>query len=102
MAWERSDRREELPTNWDRLRQETLEADGHRCVWPGRWSPQQCGQPATDVDHIHDPLDHRAHNRQSLCHRHHEAKTKREAAKALREMAAKLKYPVPAKHPGLR
>jgi hypothetical protein len=99
--WGTSDRSEELPGDWPRLRAETLKHDNHRCVWPGRWSDRQCGALATDVDHINDPHDHSWKNRQSLCVWHHQKKTQQESAAARRKQLAKLKHPVP-RHPGLR
>lgn len=105
MIWASSDRRSELPPDWDRLRRETLERDSYRCVWPGRWKPlpQRCNRPATDVDHVRRGNDHSARNRQSLCHGHHAAKTARESAEVRAEQQAKLKFPVQyPRHPGLR
>lgn len=106
MGWESSNRKYELPAGWERLRRETLEADNYRCVWPGRWAARkgvrQCGEPATDVDHIRDRHDHSAGNRQSLCRYHHNQKTAKESAAALAVQRAKLTHPGPAKHPGLK
>ena len=103
--WATSDRLSELPPDWHKLRAETLEYDGYQCVWPGRWAAYrgvpQCGSPATDVDHVGDPFDHSAANRQSLCRGHHTIKTQKESAAARRRQLAKLRHPVP-KHPGLK
>lgn len=106
MAWETSDRRNELPSDWPKRRLECLEADGHRCVWPGRWAKKrgvkQCGEPATDVDHVRRGDDHSPGNLQSLCKWHHMWKTARESAAARAEQRKKLRHPAPAKHPGLK
>ena len=97
MPWSSSDRREELPSNWDKLRQEALDRDGRRCRWSG------CGQPATDVDHVRRGNDHRLQNLQSLCAWHHQIKTNQESAAERREQRAKLSFPNQyPKHPGLR
>lgn len=107
MAWETSDRKDRLPSNWEALRQETLKTDGHRCVWPGRWAAKrgvkQCGEPATDVDHVRRGDDHSPSNLQSLCKWHHTQKTQSESAAARRAAIAKTRHPAPyAKHPGLK
>jgi 5-methylcytosine-specific restriction protein A len=99
--WNSSDRASELPADWPRRRAETLRADNHRCVWPGRWSDRQCGMPANEVDHIKPGGDHSWRNLQSLCPSHHQRKTQQESAAARRKQLAKLKHPEP-RHPGLR
>lgn len=41
MPWgeaDRTGRERHDPPGWDAMRRETLETDGHRCVWPGRWA----------------------------------------------------------------
>lgn len=67
-----------------RLRQQILDRDGHACQWID--NAGLCGAPATDVDHVipraAGGTDHPA-NLQSLCRRHHLAKTGREG-RALR------------------
>ena len=110
MPWHqgnRSDpgRRQELPADWPRLRLEILDRDAHRCVWPWRGAPasRQCGQAATDVDHVRRGDDHRPANLQSLCGYHHQQKTAKEAAEARAEAQKKLRHPpMYGKHPGLR
>lgn len=70
--WEQSNRRSELPPDWEHRRARVLRRDGHRCV--------QCGAPANEVDHRDDPMDHAYTNLQTLCHPCHATKTKAEAA----------------------
>jgi 5-methylcytosine-specific restriction enzyme A len=105
VPWESSDRRQELPADWATLRNQALERDHFRCVWPGRWKPEnlRCNRPATDVDHVKRGNDHRLSNLQSLCPQHHAAKTAKESAEVRAEQQAKLSFPEQyPKHPGLR
>lgn len=71
-GWVNSDRREELPPDWQALRREALERDDYRCQWPF------CGELASDVDHIIPGQDHSLANLQCLCKPHHLTKTARE------------------------
>ncbi len=72
-GWVNSDRRDELPPDWQQLRRQALERDEYRC----QWLPL-CGELGTDVDHIIPGLDHSLDNLQTLCNRHHLIKTARE------------------------
>lgn len=72
--WAGSNRRSELPRNWNKLRRRALRRDP-LC--------RACGMaPATEVDHIADRFDHRLSNLQGLCARCHREKTLREARAA--------------------
>lgn len=70
--WTGSNRRAELPADWDVRRERVLRRDRYRC--------RRCGARATDVDHIDDPADHDPANLQSLCTDCHRVKTLAEAA----------------------
>ena len=56
MAWDGSDRRKTLPSNWPALRAEARRNPEHIC--------HMCGQPGGEaLDHKNgDPLDHRQEN----------------------------------------
>jgi 5-methylcytosine-specific restriction endonuclease McrA len=78
-AWQDSTRRDRFPSNWARIRQQILERDGHRCQWVDQLG--QCGQIATDVDHIR-PVSQGGtdapQNLTSLCRWHHNRKSSAE------------------------
>lgn len=99
MPWETSNRREELPDSWHRIKKAVRERAGGRCehLFPrgGR-----CPETGTDCDHIGDRDVHELWNLQWLCGRHHDMKTQQESAEARRLIAAKGRHPV-EKPPGL-
>lgn len=97
--WASSNRRSELPPDWHKIRARILRRDGHRCTWIE--NGHSCGAPATDVDHVADPLDHSEANLRSLCDPHHKRKTQAEAQAARARLVALRRRPVDA-HPGLR
>ena len=88
----RSWRTAPLPRDWKRIRAKVLRRDGGLCQWPG------CTEPATDVDHMGDPNDHRLEMLQSLCGWHHRRKTATEAGRSYRPPSSKRP---PEKHPGI-
>lgn len=102
MPWSSSDRKSELPHDWDTVRKRVLDRDGHRCQWPraGR-RDGICGAPATDVDHRVHRDDHRDESLWALCRWHHNRKTQDESTAGKQALAAKLRHPVD-RHPGLR
>lgn len=116
-GWEGSDRKSQLPANWDsEIRPAVLARDGHRCTWiidgfgglgdpaaylAGYYDPRKrCPQRATDVDHIDDAHDHRLEKLRSLCSGHHDRKSSIEGNMERARLRAMLKKPV-ERHPGL-
>lgn len=94
VAWEGSNRRAELPPNWDELRAATRDRAGGRCqaVDDGI----RCPLPGTDCDHIKPGSDHCLANLQWLCATHHARKSAREGA------LARIPLRRPAEpHPGI-
>jgi 5-methylcytosine-specific restriction protein A len=89
MGWETSNRRDSLPPDWPRIRQEQLAWDEYRCTWTLSISGQRCPRRATDVDHKREgrpDLNRVGLDLQSLCEDHHKKKT---AIAARRFKAAK-------------
>lgn len=78
MAWESSDRRSRLPSNWSALVKAVKQRDGGRCTWRLP-SGARCPRPGTDVDHRRNDDDHSLANLRLLCRAHHDQKTQREA-----------------------
>jgi 5-methylcytosine-specific restriction endonuclease McrA len=100
MAWETSDRRERLPSNWSALVKQVKVRDGGRCTWKLP-SGARCPRAGTDVDHRRPGDDHSLRNLQLLCRHHHDKKTAREAWMGKRA-ARKPRQKRVEKHPGLR
>jgi 5-methylcytosine-specific restriction endonuclease McrA len=99
MAWEASNRKAELPADWQALRMRVLRRDGYRCQ--ARDSRGiLCGYPANQCDHIVPGNDHRVENLQALCRWHHARKSSAEGNAARRPRARQAREPEP--HPAFR
>ena len=99
MPWETSDRKAELPPDWEARRRRCRDAAGGRCQGFDSVTRKRCALPGTDADHRGDPDDH--DDLQWLCGHHHMLKTQQESARARRANQAKLRHPVEV-HPALR
>ena len=112
MPWTTSNRRQRLPTNWNKLRNKVLAKANYKCAGldpdttppPSsreavegchRWHHPACDMRATDVDHIDAGDNHEISNLQALSHACHTAKTAHEnaAAKARIRAAATRERP---------
>ena len=102
MAWEGSNRKRRLPSNWSMLRVHVLKRDGYRCQF--RDAGGFCVRAATEVDHIHRGDDHSPSNLQALCSYHHGKKSAQEGSDAARiarrKKASKFRR-TEEKHPSL-
>ena len=96
MSWEGSNRRAELPENWDALRAATIRRAGGRCEWrlPSR---RRCPRPGTDVDHFGDKHDHG--RLRLLCAKHHDDHTAFQARQA-KAAVKQSRYRRGEEHPG--
>lgn len=99
MAWQGSDRRSELPSNWNALVKQVKERDGGRCRWTLP-SGARCPRPGSDVDHRYSPTRHGLADLWLLCRAHHDKKTQGEARFGRRRRKAPGR--APEAHPGLR
>ena len=99
MAWEGSDRRDRLPSDWPVIRSKVLKRDGHRCVWILQKSKTRCPREATEVDHIRAGDNHKMSNLRSLCEDHHKLKTSLDNRRAKGKIKAS-RYRRPEEHPG--
>lgn len=115
MPWATSNRRQRLPTNWNKTRKQVLAKAKYKCAGldPAttppptsreaaggyhRWHHPACDMRATDVDHIIAGDNHELSNLQALSHACHTAKTTHEntTAKArIRATATRERPPHP-------
>jgi 5-methylcytosine-specific restriction endonuclease McrA len=102
MAWSTSNRRADLPPDWDSaVRPRILARDGYRCVRTLEAGGRCPETTRLEVDHIGDPHDHDDANLQTLCRWHHARKTARESAAARRRSPRERRARPPERHPGL-
>lgn len=97
-GWSRwpSNRKAELPADWQVRRLRVLRRDSYRCqalVGAG----VLCGSPANQVDHIERGTDHELSNLQALCRSCHARKTTAEAHAEQR----RRRHVEPEPHPGV-
>lgn len=90
-------RRNQLPANWDTIRNTTRQRAGGQCEWTMP-DGQRCTAPGTDCDHYGDRNDHT--RTRWLCPPHHQQHTAQQSIDARRRLAARARRPV-QKHPGL-
>ncbi|PYC75204.1 HNH endonuclease [Micromonospora arborensis] len=110
MTWEGSNRAQRLPANWSSIRKRVLARDGHACqfVWRNeRGRMEQCGKPATEVDHINPGDDHSMDNLRAACTACHAWKSSSEGGAAAARIRARERREVDGRyrrteqHPGL-
>lgn len=80
-GWSSSNRRQELPPDWDAIRRKRFRDDDYRCRWENVYG-ERCNGPAEECDHIVPGNDHSQDNLQSLCSFHHGQKSGAEGAAA--------------------
>ena len=89
--WWKSNRREELPPDWHKIRARVLKRCGYRCEYRSE-SGVRCWGTATDVDHALGRTIHDENALQGLCPTHHKRKTageSRDAKRAKRRKGAR-------------
>lgn len=104
-GWHTSDRRDRLPPDWERIRQQAGRHDAWKCQWVifdgGR--RRRCLEPGNEVDHIRPGDDHSLRNLRVLCNFHHKRKSAKEgaaaAAKKRKEISQRFRRT--EEHPGL-
>lgn len=99
-GWKNSNRRNELPSNWQQLRIQVLIRDGYQCTFIDEASTRRCEKHATDVDHIVHGNDHTLRNLRALCQWHHKKKTSMEGNQSPMRRSTSNSRPKPA-HPGI-
>jgi len=98
MAWESSDRKARLPSDWSTRRVRVLRRDGYKCQARDSLGVL-CGAPANQADHIEPGDDHSLENLRALCRWHHARKSSAEGAAARRPRARMQREP--EAHPGM-
>lgn len=96
MAWDSSDRRSRLPSDWAKRRLRVLRRDGYRCQVRDA-AGLKCLERGNEVDHIVNNDDHDYSNLQTICRAHHRDKTQ---AEALAGMQRRSRVRPPSRHPG--
>ena len=82
MTWSSSNRRSQLPPDWEReIRPRILKRD-RLCRWKEH-GDFPCRNRAIEVDHIRRGNDHSDSNLRGLCGYHHQLKSSMEGAEAL-------------------
>jgi len=94
-AWATSQRRQQLPPDWPKIRRQVERRAGGRCEWITNGT--RCTDRGTDCDHIDDPDNHHPDNLRWLCGPHHTEHTLEQNA----ARRARLRLPVQP-HPGVR
>jgi 5-methylcytosine-specific restriction protein A len=102
VAWDGSDRRARLPSDWAARRARVLARDAYMCRHVRTDTGRACGARATDVDHVRHGDDHSESNLQALCDYHHRKKSGSEGGRASAEARAKRAKASAYVHPGLR
>jgi 5-methylcytosine-specific restriction endonuclease McrA len=98
MSWSSSNRRQELPKDWElKYRLPVLSAAGWLCQIDG----PGCSRAATDVDHIRRGNDHSRSNLRAACKSCHSKKSSAEGVSRRRELKQLKKRPA-ERHPGRR
>lgn len=82
MGWEKSNRRFDLPKNWESLRKQVFARDGYRCTDEDARTGLRCSRPAEECDHLGKRTDHRLEMLTSLCTYHHSLKSASQGAAA--------------------
>lgn len=97
MAWSSSNRKQDLPPDWEERRSRVLRRDN----WSCQIRSEGCVSHATDVDHIRRGSDHSDSNLRAACSRCHDRKSSAEGHARRRELKALRSRPV-ERHPGRR
>ena len=100
--WHKSERRSQLPVNWDSIRRKVLKRDHYKCQWKMTYGGI-CGYLASDVDHIIPGDNHHLSNLRSLCKKHHSRKSSQEGAAAAKAKRLEIsqRFKRVEDHPGL-
>lgn len=95
MAWSTSDRKQELPADWAKIRLRIGARDRWSCQFIEAGS--KCGDRANQCDHIEPGGPHEDWNLRMLCEYHHARKSSGEGgrARAAAIAAMKLKHQRP-------
>lgn len=93
--WSSSNRRQELPPGWAKIRQSVINDAGGVCEIRG----PNCKGWATDVDHIKRGSDHSRRNLRAACSVCHQHKSSAEGNAARRKLKSQRKRPT-ERHPG--
>lgn len=100
-GWIGSNRRSRLPSDWEQIRRQALDRDGHQCQHIRYDTGHKCLAPAHDIDHIIENDDDSLTNLQALCTWHHREKTGRYGGQRSGRARQAQRAAQQPKHPGL-
>lgn len=81
MAWQGSNRRAELPPDWNKIRGAVLKRDGYRCTVIRYDTGMRCMETVElEVDHLGSKFDHSLGNLAAKCSHHHAQHTGKQSA----------------------
>lgn len=103
LAWESSQRRESLPSNWSQIRKRILKRDGDRCTASMRDGSRCPTTTGLEVHHTGKANDHREHLLTVLCSWHHAKETAEQSrkAKAIQRSKIRNKFRWSEEHPSM-
>lgn len=99
MTWDYSQRRQELPPNWESIRRQVIARD-KACVWRDEPSSPPCGRQGHTVDHIAPNGPHTLQNLRLLCKYHNDRRTSLQAVQERARRRGLRRRPT-ERHPGL-
>lgn len=98
MAWNTSQRRTQLPPNWEDLRRQAkTRAHG---ICEHHTNGQRCTNPGTELHHTGDNTDHRLETLEWICRDCHKAETQQQARAAQTAKYTTARKRPPETHPG--
>lgn len=98
-GWASSNRRDQLPPNWQTLRRQAkTRAHG---ICEHATNGQRCTNPGTELHHTRDNDDHRLEVLEWICRDCHRAETQRQSREAWNKRYIEAKKRDPETHPGI-
>lgn len=99
MAWDTSNRRHQLPPNWQDLRRQVKARAQGICEYID--NEVRCTTPGTECHHTGHNEDHSINKLQWICTEHHKRETWKQARQSQTERYITARKRPPETHPGL-
>ena len=103
MAWSSSNRRRELPPDWEAIKRSIFARDNRQCQRIDLYGDKCLSTKWLECHHKGSPLDHSPENLVTYCRECHRIETHKQSAKARAANAARIanSYRRREDHPGL-